>query len=113
MIQGFLSGETYYWSKKNPDHELFTDFMYANTSCYSPYEGEDLHNYSTFFYRDKAIDIISNHDPEVPLFLYLSFQAVHDPFTDISSHQKGVPREYLSDGVYDNIHQGVKVFRLL
>jgi arylsulfatase A-like enzyme len=106
-FSGYLSGETFYWSKKNPDHSLFTDMLDMNTSCYFPYLDDDLHTYSTHLYRNKAVDIISDHDSEVPLFLYLSFQAVHDPFTDLTRFQKGVPKELLPDGVYDIIHSQV------
>ena len=105
---GYLSGENYYWSKHNPDHDLFTDFMYSDKDCYTPYEEDDIHTYSTFLYRDKAISIIQDHnDTESSLFIYLAFQAVHDPFMDKSHYQKGIPKEYLSDGVYDQIRSEV------
>lgn len=106
---GFMSGEGYYWSKRNPDHPSFIDFMTSNTTCYVPYEGDDVHTYSTFFYRDKAVQIIEEHNMSQPMFMYLAFQAVHDPFTDINHHSKGVPKEYLSDGIYDKIHSEVAV----
>eukprot|EP00730_Choanoeca_flexa_P016491 TRINITY_DN7804_c0_g1_i1.p1 TRINITY_DN7804_c0_g1~~TRINITY_DN7804_c0_g1_i1.p1 ORF type:complete len:538 (+),score=88.89 TRINITY_DN7804_c0_g1_i1:32-1645(+) len=35
--------------------------------------------YSTFEYVDRARDIISNHNPEQPLMLYMAFQNVHSP----------------------------------
>ena len=105
---GYLSGENYYWSKHNPDHDLFTDFMYSDKDCYTPYDEDDLHTYSTFLYRDKAISIIQDHnDTESSLFLYLAFQAVHDPFMDKSHYSKGIPKEYLGDGVLDKIQEGV------
>jgi len=105
---GYLSGENYYWSKHNPDHDLFTDFMYSDKDCYAPYDEDDLHTYSTFLYRDKAISIIQDHnDTESSLFLYLAFQAVHDPFMDKSHYSKGIPKEYLSDGVLEKIQEGV------
>lgn len=31
-------------------------------------------------YTQRAVDIINEHDPDVPLFLYLALQAPHDPF---------------------------------
>ncbi|CAL1548722.1 unnamed protein product [Lymnaea stagnalis] len=37
--------------------------------------------YSTHAYTTRAIDIINRHDPDVPLFLFLSFQAPHTPIT--------------------------------
>lgn len=93
---GYLGGQIYYWSKKVcrhllfsflvailvkvPDDEQFVDLLYSDTSCYSPYNGTDLHTYSTFLFRDKAVQIIEEHDFSSPMFLYLPFQAVHDPF---------------------------------
>lgn len=64
-----------------PGYERFVDLLYADTSCYAPYNGTDLHDYSTFLFKDKAVQIIEQHDFSSPMFLYLPFQAVHDPFT--------------------------------
>jgi hypothetical protein len=108
---GYVNGENYYWSKRNPDHTRFIDFMSSNTTCYAPYAEENIHNYSTFIFRDKAIDIITAHDPdEAPLFLFMSWQAVHDPFTDINDvHVKGVPSEYLDADTFKWIQDNVVV----
>ncbi|XP_055958189.1 cytochrome P450 4F6 [Patella vulgata] len=62
------------------------------------YCGYDLHDndknifngtgqYSTHLFTEKAIDVIRNHDQRKPLFLYLSYQAVHSPLQ--------VPRSYI------------------
>ena len=60
-------------------------------------------------YRDLAISIIEEHDESIPLFIYLSFQAVHNPFNDVDDrHKAGVPKEYLKDGLYDDIVENVK-----
>lgn len=104
---GFVNGEQYYWSKRNPDHTHFKDMIYSNTTCYAPYTNDDLHTYSTFFYRDKAVDLINEHNQSSPFFLYLAFQAVHDPFVDINIHQKGIPKEYVSDEMYSKLHSEV------
>ena len=104
---GYLNGESYYWSKRNPDHTTFIDMMTSDSTCYRPYEDEDLHTYSTFLYRDKAIEIITKHDLSEPLFLYIGFQAVHDPFMDINHHSNGIPIEYLPDGMLAKIRSGV------
>ena len=107
---GFLNGQSYYWSKRNPDHTRFVDFLQSNASCFVPYSGEDLHNYSTHLFRDKAIEIIADHDPDIPLFLVVSFQAVHDPFVDVNGvHEKGVPKEYMTESTFEWITENVKV----
>lgn len=105
---GFLNGENYYWSKRNPDHNKFHDLMYSDTECYIPYTDDDMHDYSTHFYRNKAKDIISSHDQSNPLFLFMSFQAVHDPFVDIDIHLNGIPKEYVAEETYEKIISEVK-----
>ena len=89
---GYSNGENYYWSKKNPDYPLHTDFLSSTTKCYQPYTESDKHNYSTTFYTNKAVEIIQNHNTEIPLFLYMSYQAVHDPFVDYGGvYSDGIP----------------------
>ena len=75
-FMGFLNGDNYYFSKINPLEHTYTDFMQADRSCYHPYTKPDMYNYSTNFYRHKAIDVLEHHDQTVPLFLYLPFQGV-------------------------------------
>ena len=105
---GFLTGETYYWSKFCPQHKGIRDFMYADTNCYYGYDGPDMHEYSTFFYRDKAVKIIYNHDyDDAPLFMYLAFQGVHDPFHDYNEYSNGIPKTYVTSDEWDNIHTSV------
>ena len=107
---GFLNGESYYWSKRNPDHTTFHDLMYSTEDCYIPYDADDMHDYSTFFYRDKAKQLIREHNStDKSLFLFLSFQAVHDPFVDIGIHENGIPKEYLDEDMYSQIISSVKV----
>jgi arylsulfatase A-like enzyme len=104
---GYSNGENYYWSKKLPDYPENVDFITSNTTCYSPYEEEDRHNYSTTFYTEKAKTIINDHSYETPLFLYLAYQAVHDPFIDYGIHSNGMPDDYIDNDILTAIHQNI------
>jgi arylsulfatase A-like enzyme len=104
---GYANGENYYWSKKNPDYPENVDFITSDKSCYKAYDGEDIHNYSTTFYTNKAINIIETHDTSVPLFLYLAYQAVHDPFVDYGKHAEGIPDSYIDDDILTTIEKSV------
>ena len=109
----YQAGATLYWSKFHSDsttgettatqYSHFTDLTYGTNTCFSEYDGDDLHDYSTFLYRDKAINIIKKHDYDAAsLFLFLGFQAVHDPYEDVD-FESGVPRTYLSGKMYRHI----------
>ena len=110
---GFLAGQTDYWSKRCPEHPNTKDFLFSTSECYYMYDDEDLNHYSTFLYRDKAVGVINNHDfASSPMFMYMSFQAVHDPWTDLDGSgnpgvkfPNGIPQSYFSanTGVYDYI----------
>ena len=50
--------------------------------------------YSTILIQERAKKIISKHNPETPLFLYVPFQSVHEPFE--------VPDEYVE--MYANVN---------
>lgn len=99
---GFLSGQVYHWSKVMPKLNQYVDFMYSDTECYDAYNEEDLGTYSTFFYRDRAIDVIKSHDfNDKAMFMYLAVQAVHDPFNDNTTFSDGFPSTYFPDGLYE------------
>jgi len=113
---GYQSGSTEYWSKQSPNTKKdtsatttkFTDLTYGDGSCYSGYSGSDKHDYSTYFYRDKAVNVIENHDyVKTSLFLYVGFQAVHDPFTDDDKYASGIPKTYVGDSMYHKIKSSV------
>ena len=104
---GFLNGDNYYFSKINPLEHTTTDFLHADRTCYHPYEKPDMYNYSTNFYRHKAIDILEHHDRSTPLFLYLPFQAVHDPFSDIREGADGaIPKDFITADVKIKVMKG-------
>lgn len=108
---GYLNGKNSYWTKKYPGNLEFYDFLESDVDCYHGYDESDRSEYSTFLYRDKAIDIIQTHNySEAPMFLYFAAQAVHDPFTDID-HDRGITaNDYNSYdlSVYNKIETLVK-----
>lgn len=103
---GYTAGSIYYWSKKSTQlYTNYTDLLYMDTDCFYPYSGDDLETYSTILFRDKALNVINTHDfDENPLFLYLPFQAVHEPFYDFDlQYKQGIPSSYFKQEVYDKI----------
>ena len=109
---GYTQGYNYYWSKLNPEDPDFYDFFSSNKDCYYNYGADNMHNYSTHLYRDLAVDIIENHDPSESLFLYLPFQAVHDPFEDLSYDMTGdrlITANFMTKDMYEEIQSSVKV----
>jgi arylsulfatase A-like enzyme len=102
---GYMAGYSYYFSKRYPNMPQFHDFLIMDDNCYYGYNLPDMHNYSTHLYRDVAVETINNHDKSKPLFMYLAFQAVHDPFEDISNMT--IPDEFMRPGVADQIAESV------
>ncbi|XP_059170879.1 arylsulfatase B-like [Physella acuta] len=94
-------------SLKSPHHVLVQSLLAARRRYYVT--GKDFRfndtiwretegTYSTIAFANRAVDIIKRHDPEVPLFLYLPFQAPHTPVT--------VPYQYSQ--LYKNIASPVR-----
>ncbi|XP_076457710.1 arylsulfatase J-like [Babylonia areolata] len=54
--------------------------------------------YSTELFTDRAVDIIEKHDESKPLFLFLSYQAVHGPLQ--------VPERYVTEYCADVTNDG-------
>ena len=107
---GYLDGFTNYWSKTDPTAPTYKDFLYSDTQCYYQYDWTDLTTYSTFLYRDKALDAIETHDFKASsMFMYVAFQAVHDPFADSDvTFGSGIPKAYLDDDRYNYILKNVE-----
>ena len=102
-----MDGFNNYWSKNTPDIPEFRDFMFADTMCYYMYDAEDVTTYSTTLYSDKAVSVINSHDfTTKPLFMYMAFQAVHDPFSE-ADYPDGIPDDYLEKKVRKHIEKKI------
>lgn len=87
---GYLTGEIFYWTKRLLQWRHNYDLLYMDDKCYDVYNSSDFSNYTTFLFTSKATDVIENHDfEENPMFMYLPFQAVHNPFDD-TNHTSGI-----------------------
>ncbi|XP_072047297.1 arylsulfatase B-like [Amphiura filiformis] len=64
--------------------------LYSNESVEWNHTGK----YSTELYTEHAVDIIRKHDRSVPLFLYLSYQAVHSPIECPDVYQRRYKDKY-------------------
>eukprot|EP01035_Chromulina_nebulosa_P017410 gene17410-22959_t len=104
---GILSGQAFHWSKLDTSYMSYYDFITATEDCYSGYSGSDKSEYSTYFYTNKAKEIIESHaDSDTPFFLYLPYQAVHNPYADQSSvYKHGMPSSYLPDEILTKINE--------
>lgn len=95
---GFLGGEQSYTSPVRWEDDLPCN----NTE------------YSTTLYGDRMISVLQNHDPALPLFLYLPWQAVHAPYDQVPGWpDTGSPGTYrgmlwLADGYVGQMVQLLK-----
>ena len=87
---GFLDAYNHYWSKRNPDYADYVDFMYADSTCYYMYDGDDLETYSTTIFQNAAVAAIEGHDfDDSSMFMYVALQAARAPFED-SKNKNGL-----------------------
>lgn len=73
--------------------DYFTHKVDGKVDWYRNNEVVDEEGYSTTLLGNDAVRLIQGHDPNVPLFLYLAFNAVHTPYQ--------APQNYLDQ--YKNI----------
>ena len=79
---GYLTGGEDYYTHKNGLGYPSREFRGLNG--YDMRRNEEVvknaaGNYSTFLFTNEAVEIISSHEPDRPLFLFVAYQAVHDP----------------------------------
>uniref|UniRef100_A0ACB8EQ54 Uncharacterized protein n=1 Tax=Sphaerodactylus townsendi TaxID=933632 RepID=A0ACB8EQ54_9SAUR len=81
LVTGYLLGSENYYS-----HERCVAIVSKNiTRCALDFrDGEEIavgfeNMYSANVFTKRAVDLITNHQTEKPLFLYLALQSVHDP----------------------------------
>ena len=86
-FSGFLGGTTDYITHRTDGAECSMGI--AGYDYREDYEVDDAASgtYDTYLIRDKAIEVITNHDVSHPLFLYLPFHAPHDPLQVDKSYQ--------------------------
>lgn len=100
---GYMNGEIYYWTKRPIQLTSDYDMLYMDKDCYYQYNEDDLNDYSTYLFEDKAKSIIENHDFDSnPMFLYLPYQTPHAPFND-KNHSNGLSEDYFESGIYSQL----------
>ncbi|XP_071505899.1 arylsulfatase I-like [Diadema antillarum] len=89
---GYYSGQQDYYTHETQvvrSNYTMTGFdFHVSGSVYKPVFGQ----YSTELYTARTQDIIRNHNPEEPLFIYLAQQAVHS--ANYPGHRLQAPHRY-------------------
>ncbi|XP_041367682.1 arylsulfatase I-like [Gigantopelta aegis] len=95
---GFYSGsEDYYSHMRAQGDNIGLDFRFNETAY-----DKDFGEYSSFVFAERAVDVIRSNNKNNPLFLYISFQAVHSPlqaprkYLEIYKRQRNKPRRIYS-----------------
>ena len=103
QFSGYLGGQIYPWSKIiTVSGTYYNDSIYADTNCYHIYNRDDKSNFTTYLYEKQAVNVIQKHDfDDSPLYLYLSLQAVHEPFNDLLVNTDGIPMSYIGTAEYE------------
>lgn len=64
----------------------------------APYTNDTT--YSSILYGDAAVKLIADHDAATPFFMYLAWQAVHSPYTDVPNWDNNCTTYLPYPGVY-------------
>jgi len=86
VTQRYYGGSEDYFTHKNSGIDFHLD---VGTNCGKGCSQSLLSlrgNYSAPLYADRALDILKDHDPSIPLFLYSPFQSVHCPIEAPASY---------------------------
>lgn len=101
---GYLGGGINPYTK-SPVGYGYVDFMYADSQCYNVYDGDDFDEYSTYIFRNKALDAVASHDFDAaPMLLYVAFHGVHNP---LSYDGMKINGEDIGEGMYEMIQETI------
>ncbi|KAK6182985.1 hypothetical protein SNE40_010544 [Patella caerulea] len=110
---GYLTGSEDYF--KHDTCNFLTKEKYCGidmTQGRSP-DITETGKYSTHLFTERAIDIVKNHNKSKPLFLYMPYQAVHEPLEVPAKYMN--PYEFIQDenrrtyaGMVSCLDEGVK-----
>ena len=100
---GYLAGGESYYSHSH-------DFRNGSTANETPFCMGDTvkNNYSSTLFATEASRIVHAHNPTTPLFMYLAFQSVHNPYDDpINS---GVPGTDVNETYPEIVDQTRRIY---
>ena len=84
---GFLGGTTDYITHRTDGDECAMNLPGYDYRADTEVDYAASGTYDTTLIRDKAVEVISEHDKSGPLFLYLPFHAPHDPLQVDKAYQ--------------------------
>ena len=75
----YLGSQHYFTHRRSGNMDLRSAHLDADGKLVDEMRYDLDGQYNTHLFTEKAVDIISDHDPNKPLFLYLSYTAPHGP----------------------------------